>query len=171
MSDLAALAAPGDPGPVWLKVKKYLSGATPQAQAAFKALKETLVSQYGNPTLTVTSFSAADLITANDALGLGKGTAQIYGIYTKKQADDDDSWFTVVDEGTDANIYAGALTASYVISVASRIASKETVLIFPTGFDILVGLRLASMTAGAAGTTVSASVTDAVNGFIIWRAQ
>jgi hypothetical protein len=170
MADLAALPTPGDPGLVWQRVKTYLGGATPEAQASFKALKEVMVSQRKNPPLVVRAFSASELITADDGLGLGIGTARIYGIYLKKQNDVTDSWFTVVDEGTDANIYGGALTASYVISVASRLENKESVLIFPAGFDILVGIRLASFTAGAAGTTASAAAGDVVNGFIIYGA-
>ena len=169
MAALSALPTPGDPNLVWQKVKLALANATPGAQQAFKGLREHLTTGGRNPFLTIKQFSDADLITANDGLGLGAGTAKIYGIYIKKNDDATDSAFLVVDNGTDDNIYAGALTASYAISIFSRIASDECLFIDAKGYDILLGIRLASVTAPS-GTTVSSAAADAVNGFIVYGA-
>lgn len=169
MAALSALPAHESGLLVWQKVKQALSNANPGAQAAFKALREYVVQQKGNPNLTFKAFSKADLITANDGLGLGAGTAKVYGIYIKKGDDATDATFVLVDNGTDDNIYSGSLTASYAISIFSRIAEQEDVYMNPGGYDILLGIRLASVTAPS-GTTVSAAEADSVDGFIVYGA-
>lgn len=169
MAALTALPTPEAGNLAWMKVKQALANATPGAQAAFKGLREYLCTQKRNPDLNFKAFSQADLITANDGLGLGAGTAKVYGIYIKKGDDATDAAFLVVDNGTDDNIYAGSLTASYAISIFSRIALDECVFIDPKGYDILLGIRLASVTAPS-GTTVSAAAADSVDGFILYGA-
>lgn len=170
MGALSALPTPGDANLVWQKVRLHLANATPQAQLAFKGLKEALTTQRRNPNLALATFSAEQLLTADDGLGIGAGTAQVYGIYFKKRDDATDAWFTVVDNGTDDNIYGGSLTASYILAQAAKIASKESAYVFPTGLDILLGIRLASFTTGAAGTTASVAAADSVDGFLIYGA-
>lgn len=168
MADLSAFPAAEAGNLVWQKVQKALTNASPGAAAVFKGIREYLVQNRRNPDLRFLAFSKADLITANDALGVGIGTAKIYGIYIKKGDDATDAWFTVVDEGTDANIYGGALTASYTVVMPVKIASQEAIFACPTGYDVLVGIRLASFTAGASGTTVSVAAADSVDGFIVY---
>lgn len=167
MAALSALTTPGDPNLVWQKVSKHLANATPAAQAAFKSLRNYLVSQKGNPELVLKTFSQAELVTADDGLGIGAGTAKIYGIYAKKGDDATDATFLLVDNGTDDNIYAGSLTASYALSVFTRIAEDEFMFIDPAGYDILLGIRLASVTAPS-GTTVTVAAADTVDGFLIY---
>lgn len=167
MTALAAFPTAEAGNLVWQKVRIALANANPGAQAAFKALREYLTQQKRNPDLRFKAFSKADLVTADDGLGLGAGTAKIYGIYIKKGADDTDAVFSVVDNGTDDNIYSGSLTASVAISIFARIASMEQVFLDPNGYDILLGIRLASVTAPA-GTTVTVAAADTVDGFIVY---
>ena len=174
MADLAAMAALENANKVWQRVNDTLAGGTaavpgasPLAQKAFRDLKLWLATQKGNPDLRFTRITSELLLTANDGLGVGIGVTKIYGIYLKKRiTNGTDAFFQVIDEGTDANIYGGALTASIVMALPFLLASDEAMYLNPVGLSILVGLRFASTTT-AIGTTASTLAATSMDGFAI----
>lgn len=169
MAALSALAAVESSNLVWQKANIALEslGAKGVTKDAFRALKAHLAQLKGNPNLRFTALSAADLVTANDGLGVGAGTARIYGVFMKKQDDVTDAFVSIVDDGTDDNYYGGSLTGSVRLQTASLEALEEFVGIYPKGLSMANGIRVVTTTAAAAGTTVSVASADTINGFII----
>jgi hypothetical protein len=167
MAALSALPSVEGANLVWQRVNEVLVGASPASKYVFNGLKKWLSTQKGNPQLRFTAISAELLLTANDGLGVGAGTALIYGLYLKKRSTNGtDAFVTVLDDGTDDNIYAGSLTGSYVLSQPFLLASDESCYVNVNGLTIANGIRIASLTTlvGTTATTLAATTCD---GFMI----
>lgn len=178
MAALSALSTTEDAKLVFQKAEIALAGGkdavsgaalafSGAAQNAFRALKAHLSQVKRNPNLRFTAISAEDLVTANDGLGVGAGTARIYGVFLKKRDDATDSFISVVDDGTDDNYYGGSLTGSVRVQTAALEAKEEFIALYPKGLSMANGIRVVTTTAAAAGTTVSVAAADSVDGFII----
>lgn len=170
MAALSALSTVEDAFKVWQKAENALASldASSLARDSMRAVKAYLSQVKRNPDLRFTAVSNADVITANDGLGVGAGTANIYFVYLKKPTTNGtDCFVSIVDDGTDDNYYGGSLTGSVRLQAAFLVALDEFVAAFTKGLDIANGIRVVSTTAAAAGTTVSTAAATVPNGFII----
>jgi hypothetical protein len=176
MAALAALPAVEGANLVWQRVNSALwpnangvaqASHSPLSMYAFRDLKKWLATQKGNPQLRFTAISAELLLTTDDGQGVGAGAATIYAIYLKKrQTNGTDFFLQVLDEGTDANIYGGALTGSIVAVLPFLVAGDEAFVMYADGLAMANGIRLASTTT-AIGTTASTLAATSGDGFMI----
>lgn len=144
----------------WQKVRQALTDANPAAAGAFKALREWLVSQNGNPDLQFIAFAGADV---DDAAGkvLADAACQLYGWYGKKTATATDSYLVLLDDATDD---AGGATDARV-SVGFLVASEPQFGIYPNGLPMATGVVGKTYTDYDGVTDSTAG--DSPNGFII----
>jgi hypothetical protein len=176
MANLANLPALEGANQVWNRVNTVLEpnaggvasqGHSPAAFGAFRELKRFLATQKGNPQLRFTAISAELLLTTDDGQGVGFGAATIYGMYLKKRVTNGtDVFIQILDDGTDVNIYAGALTGSILSVTPFLLASDEAWITFMPGLGIANGIRIASTTT-AIGTTATTLAASTCDGFMI----
>lgn len=147
---------------VWQKVKVSLDalGASPVAQAAFRALKERLAGVGGNPDL---EFKAIDASVIDDASGsvLCTDPCKVYAVYGKKTATATDAYLAILDDATDDT---GVATDVRIV-LPFILASDEVFSINVTGFTHGTGVVAKTYTDWD-GTTDS-TAGDSPNGFAI----
>lgn len=156
----AAAASFESPNKTWQRVAWALAGASPAAQAQFKALKMWLSTQKGNPQLQFLPFNAAGIITATGQALVGSAVT-LYGVYSKKLATATDVYLVIFDDATDD---AGAATDARVV-LPHLVSGDEAIYIGPQGIAMPSGVVAKAYT-DFDGTTDSA-VGDAPNGFCI----
>jgi hypothetical protein len=147
---------------VWQKVAKALLSANPGVAASFKALRQYVVEQKGNPDCQFIPFTAAAIDTGTDGLVAGTGTGKLLGVYFKRVSDVDttSAFNEVFDDATDNSTAANAL-----VILRTTALNQERAWIDPVGISLATGLVVSSTTVPA-GTTESAA-TESSNGFLV----
>lgn len=150
-------------GKAWQKVAKYLAGANPVIQAQFKALREYLVSQGGNPDIQVIPFSDADITTATGYSPIGVACT-VYGVYAAKTGTSGtgtgtDSWLTV------GNAATNTVDTTKFIALMTSLDGQEVAAVYPTGLIFGTDLTISGETSAQDGTESTAG--DSMNGFVV----
>lgn len=143
-----------DPVIAWATLFRMLLSFKPSSQRAFKALKEYLAEQGGNPDLQVVGFgslSATDLVIADAACTL-------YAVVLKKAATATATFSKLTDSATASSDDS----SDFVIK--SNVSKGETVLVFPTGIAFANGIAMQGNTTASGGTS---SGTDACTGICL----
>lgn len=151
------------PNRVWQRVAIALRGSNEATQGQFKALKQYLATQKGNPQLQYVSIngltnSSDSGNTAAQILLAGAGT--LYALYLKKAAGATACWFKGSDNAT-----TPATDGTQVIAEHSAQASAEIVRIFVTGKTLASGLTVTEDTT-ATGSTLTL-LANRFDGFAI----
>lgn len=151
---------PEDGNLVWQKVRQALTGAGPEAQNAFKALKEFIVSQKGNPNLQFIPFSAEQAVTAAGVDMVG-AACTLYGVYAKGRR-------TTGTTSSFLDFHAAASDAATTTTVWSfrfKATGQRAVATSGSGIAIETGLTVHGAT--AVGGTVDSSAADSADGFVV----
>lgn len=145
---------------VWEKAKAALAGASPVAQAQFKALKLWLATQKNIQELAILPFVSTSV---DDATGqvLVDAACTVYGMYSKKLNTATDVYIELFDDATDD---AGAGTDGRVV-LPHLVGNDECVFVSPQGLPMAAGVVAKAYT-DFDGTTDSSSA-DCPNGFVI----
>lgn len=159
----AAAASLESANKVWQRVNIALAGASPCAQRQFRALKEWLSTQKGNPDLQFLPFVNTSIDDATGQALVGSAV-RIVGIYGKKAATATDVYLAIFDDTTDD---AGGATDGRIVLPFLE-ASEEQVFISPAGVSMAAGVVAKAYT-DYDGTTDSTD-TDCPSGFVIVKA-
>jgi hypothetical protein len=176
---LAALPALEAEALTWQRVDIALGSATPGAMNAFSGLKRWLAQQKAAPDLRYTplpnnAVTPLGLVTAGTGGLYGATTTgRVYGVYIKKTVTPGSalpSYLSVFDDGTDAALSGLAAALRIVIPLGAVSSGApgtiyEGMAVFPNGFPLTAGLRVA-LTTTAGGVTISA-VADGGDGFAL----
>lgn len=143
---------------IWDKVEQQLAGATPGAQASFRAFKS-----WCNQNLRGISLQLFVISNLTAYVLLATGALRVYAVYVKKQGTATASYFKIYDD-----VASDATAANARVNLGLQEASKEGWLFFPDGLPFASGLVIAAFTlfVGSNGTTASTS-GDGPNGFIL----
>jgi hypothetical protein len=154
-----AIALEG-PNQVWQRVNNMLQGASPEAKAAFKSLKQWLSTQKGNPKLQLVQFAAEDIVT-NLGYSPDVDAALIYGVYMKgRRTSGTTAAFAAIHDATD-----NSATTTTVLTQKFNLTGQEFVAINPVGFRLTTELTVSCAT--AVGGATESSAADACDGFVI----
>ena len=126
---------------VWTKVKKHLANSSPATQGAFKALREYLVSQKGNPDLQLFTFSEAEA-DANDGTGLLSGASTIYAFYAKHEHATATAATTKLFESATVD----TTSTEQSLSLPTAAVDQETFQIYPNGWAQVTGITVTQHT-------------------------
>ena len=153
-----------DGGKVWQKVRKALTGANPAVQGQFKALKEYLAQQKGNPNLQFIAFSDADVTTATGYSPIGAVTSTLFGVYFAKTGTAGtgtatDSWLTI------GNASTNTVDATKFVALMTSVAAQQVAAIYPNGLIFGTDVTISGETSAQDGTESTAG--DSGNGFVI----
>jgi hypothetical protein len=143
---------------VWLKVRERIANASPGVQKQFKALKEFLATQKGNPDLQFLPFTEADCDAAGGTVVLSGGCT-LYGVYTKKENSATDNWFWLYDDATNDGTAADAM-----VCLPQLRANEEACAIFPNGFVLGTGIVVTQYATDPLGASDGSNGAD---GFVI----
>lgn len=149
---------------VWQKVRKALANANPAIQGQFKALKEYLAQQKGNPNLQFIPFNEAVLVQATGYSPIGGVTSTVYGVYfikngTSGAGTGTDSWLTL------ANDTSNVTDATKFVALMTSVANQQVSAIYPNGLVFGTDLTISGETSAQDGTESTAN--DSGNGFVI----
>ena len=152
-----------DGAKVWQKVRQALSGANPAIQGQFKALKEYLTQQKGNPQLQFVPFNEAVLVQATGYSPIG-AACTLYGVYfikngTVGSGTATDSWLSL------ANGASNATVAEQFVALMTSVASQQASAIYPNGLIFGTDFTISGQTSAQDGTESTAN--DSGNGFAI----
>jgi hypothetical protein len=151
-------------GLVWQKVKIALANAKPDAQLAFKALREYLATHKNLPDLQFVPFTAADTEGAAGKEAIFSAAGTLYGAYAlcnPLRADATAAFFQITDAAdNDTSTTAGNLLTSKMTVVGQHI-----VAIWGDGIPFATDMTIAAVTAIGGGTAVGAG--DGMVGFVI----
>jgi hypothetical protein len=152
-----------DGGKVWQKVRQALTGANPAAQGSFKALREYLVNQKGNPNLQFIAFSDADLIQATGVSPIAVGCT-LYGVYFIKNGTvgvgtATDSWLTI------GNAATNTVDATKFVALMTSVAKEQVFAIYPNGLIFGTDITITGETSAQDGTESTAN--DSGSAFIV----
>lgn len=149
---------------VWRKVEQALqnagathTGATPAAVAAFRGLKDYLVSNKGNPNLQFVPFSEAQADDA-DGTGLLDAASTIYGFYVKKLSSGTDNTVKAFESAT-----VDTTSTAQSLSIPLDVTDQEAFLIYPNGWAQATGLTITQHTTIEGSTDGS----DGGDGFFV----
>lgn len=145
---------------VWMKVQTALVGASPGAQAQFKALKLWLATQKRNVDLQFVPFSAEQIVT-DDGYSPDVDACTIYGVYAKgrRASGTTTAYVTVHAAATSAAGTTGILAARL------KAVDQELALISPSGLACETELTISGATLIAGQTESSAA--DSADGFVL----
>ncbi len=151
---------PEDGNLVWQKVRQALIGAGPEAQNAFKALKEFIVSQKGNPQLQFVAYSAEQAVT-DHGVDLVGGACTVYGIYGKgRRTTGTTSSFLGLNAAT-----TGDATTTTIFTTRLKLTGQR--FVFTTGFGLACETGCTICAATTVGGPTESSAADAADGFIL----
>lgn len=148
---------------VWQKVAKALINQSPAIQGQFKALREYLVSQKGNPNLQFVPFNDAQLTTATGYSPIG-AACTLYGVFFGKTGTSGtgtatDSWLTI------ANDASNVTDATKFVALMTSVAAQQVSAVYPNGLIFGTDFTLSGETSAQDGTESTAG--DSGNGFAI----
>lgn len=149
---------------VWRKVDQFLAShdsgtATPSAVGAFRALKEWLVTQKGNPQLQFIPFSAADIVTNTGYSPIGAVASQVYGLYAKNTGGSD---------GTDSFIALHNATDNASAALfAAVIQDDNDEVVYTNAQGLAFGTDLTISAATTIGGSTESAEADAADGFVV----
>ena len=148
---------------VWQKVNKTLANRNPAVVAAFKGLKEYLVSQKGNPTLQFVPLNEAVLVQATGYSPIG-AACTLYGVWFIKNGTTgtgtaNDSWLTI------ANDTSNTTDATKFVALMTSIAGQQAFAVYPHGLAFGTDITISGETSAQDGTESTAD--DSGNGFLI----
>ena len=151
-------------GKVWQKVRQNLTGASPAIQGQFKALREYLVSQKGNPDLQFAAFGDGDIVTATGyRFQAVAGAATLYGVYFIKNGTGvgtgTDSWLTI------GNASTNTVVATKFVALMTQTAADQVSATYPNGLIFSINITLTGETSAQDGTESTSG--DAGSGFIV----
>ena len=103
---------------VWQKVAKALGNTGhPVVAAAFKALRDYIVSQKSNPDLQFYFFDEAQCDAAGGTALTNIGACTLYGVYVKKASAATDNYFKIYDDATDDTTAGDQIIALPLLSL------------------------------------------------------
>ncbi len=137
------------PVSTWQRVDNALASATPAAQGLFRAFKSWLMQQKGEIHLQMIRIGD----TTGDVNPLD-GVLRLYALYLKKQNTATDAYFKLWDDAAN-----GDTASEQRLLLPSFEALKETILFFPDGTPLALGIAYASETSadGDTGSTTGDS--------------
>ena len=145
---------------VWQKVKIALMNAHPAHQNEFRALKEYLATQGGNPDLQFIAYSAEDCNT-NGGVDKTAAACKVYGWYGKaRRTSGTTSAFVALHAAAD-----NSATTTTLITSRLKATGQTFGMTFPGGLACETGLTIVSATAVGGGT--ESAVADSADGFIL----
>lgn len=142
---------------VWQKAKIALVNAHPVAQGQFKALKEYLSTQGGNPDLQFVPFTEAQCDDA-DGTGVVDAACKVYGVYVKKVSAATDNYFKLYDSAT-----VDTTAAEQIVAIALLNTVEVAAEIHPLGLAFANGVTVTQHTTSIGVTDGS----DGGDGFIV----
>ena len=145
---------------VWEKVKKATANAGPEVRLAFKALRDFLVSQKGNPDLQFVAYSAEQAATDHGTV-LIDAACTLYGWYGKARRT---SATTVAFQALHAAATNDATTTTVVTALINATGQRFS-HITGQGRSIATSLTVAS--ADAVGGSTETTAALASDGFVI----
>ena len=146
----------------WQLVNSALKGANPCAVAGFKALKEWLAQQKGNPDLQFVPYTGETTLGASGEDTGIDAACRVYGFYGKKPAaKTEDVYLYLFDDATND---AGGATDGRA-NLVFWTTSHEAFAVYPSGLPMTDGLVVKAYT-DFDGTTDSTD-TDCPNGFVL----
>lgn len=145
---------------VWQKVSKALLGANPQAQAAFRDLKNYMVTQGGNPQLQFATYTTTQA-TTNNGTDLIGGACTLYGWYGKAaRSSGTTASFMALHDAAD-----NSATTTTVVTRKINLTGQQFAYTDAFGHACATGLTVSAAT--AVGGSTESSAADACNGFVI----
>ena len=148
---------------VWQKVRSGLASANPAIQGQFKALRDYLVSQKGNPDLQFIPFNEAVLVQATGYSPIG-AACTLYGVYFIKNGTTgtgtaNDSWLTI------ANDTSNVTDTTKFVALMTSVAKQQVSAIYPNGLVFGTDITISGETSAQDGTESTAD--DSGNGFLV----
>src|SRR5450759_5520468 len=138
----------------WQKVAKAIVNASPANQAAFRDLKNYLVTQGKNPQLQFIPFTAEQIVT-NTGFQAADVACTVYGVYGVGRR----------TTGTTASYFAlhaaadNAATTTTIFTTRLKVTGQSFATVFPTGLACETGLTPSAAT--TVGRPTESSAADA----------
>jgi len=145
---------------VWEKVKQATSNANPEVKATFKALRDWLVTQKGNPDLQFITYSAEQAAT-DHGVDLVGAACTLYGWYAKARRT------TATTVAFQALHSAATNDATTTTVVTSRINLTGQQFSWVTGRGVAIATGLTIASADAVGGSTETTAALATDGFVI----
>jgi hypothetical protein len=145
---------------VWQKVEQALTGAGPDAQRAFKGLRDYLVQQSGNPNLQFIPYTAEQAVT-DHGVDLTAAACKVYGWYGKGRR----------TSGTTASFIAlnaaatQDATTTTIVTTRLKVLGQRFAFVFGAGLASETGLTVCAAT--TVGGATESSAADAADGFVV----
>ena len=150
---------------VWQRVDYFLrnSDANPAIVGQFKALKDYIVQQKGNPTLQFIPFEDADVVAATGFSPIGAVTSTVYGVFFIKNGTGvgtaTDSWLIL------GNASTNTVDATKFVALMTSVADQQVAAYYPNGLIFGTDLTISGETSAQDGTESTAG--DSGTGFVI----
>lgn len=152
---------------VWQRVDQFLANAKPNPAVVeqFRALRNYIVQQKGNPQLQFIPFSEADIVQATGFSPIAAVASTVYGVFQAKTGatgaagTGTDSWLTV------GNASTNTVDATKFIALMTSVAGQQVAAFYPNGLIFGTDLTISGETSAQDGTESTAG--DSGPGFVI----